>query len=282
MSDSRRCARFVVPVIGLALLIGGCAGHAVGVTAVKLNGASATGKHGSKGLPAPVADIRRTDPLAYLRQVEERAARLQQYRLTFWRQERLGLAPRLGELERITVDYRKSPFSVKFVWLDDDSEYTQVVYVHGKNDNKVVLLPRRGLFGLKPAPGRFRPEDAVAFGKSRNVITDFGLHRMIQRTLKRIADAVSHGGAKLRYVGLELLEGRPAHRFELQYPKADIYPNKRQDLYVDAQTELPLGTYLWLPNGDLDALYLYLDLREYETPPGDEMFTIVQDAGGRS
>ncbi len=201
-----------------------------------------------------------TNPIAYIEAVAARAAALRHYRLMFYRQERLGaLQPVLRKMERIEARHRAEPFSVHFRWLDDDSEYVEAAYVRGRNGDKVMLLPRRGLLGLPPAVGRFNVEDAVAFHKSRNPITDFGLARMMERTLQRIRDSERLGGAQVQYAGLRRAGRQPraAHRYEVRFPPGDPYPNKRMVLYVDERTELPLGVYLWLPNGKLDAMYLY-------------------------
>lgn len=223
----------------------------------------------------------RANPLAYLRDSERRAAGLTQYQLLFMRQERLGLVPSLRPAERMRADFRAEPFSVKFTWVGEDSEYRECVYFAGRNDNKVVLLPRRGLLGLPASPGSFDPMDGVRFWKTRNPITDFGVHRMIVRTLKRIEDAAPHGGAKLRYVGLRDLEGTPARHFEMLYPAGDAFPSKRQDLFVEVASGIPLGTHLWLPSGELDATYLYLERRVPAKPLGDDVFTLSHPPKGR-
>ncbi|MCK6486320.1 MAG: DUF1571 domain-containing protein [Phycisphaerae bacterium] len=214
------------------------------------------------------------EPMAYLRQAERRCAPLDQYRVTFHRQERLGLIPRLAELERMDAVYRARPLSVKFTWLDADSEYREALYVEGQHEDKVCLLPRNGMFGLPPVVSRFRPEDAMAFGKARNSIKDFGVHRMLVRTLKRINDARSLGDVSLKYVGRRDLESIDVYHFEARYPQRDPYPNKRQDLFFEVARGLPVGTMLWLPSDELDALYFYLNLTTPSAPFGDDVFTI--------
>lgn len=221
-------------------------------------------------------------PMAYLRQAERRCAPLDQYRVTFHRQERLGLIPRLAELERMDAAYRARPLSVKFTWLDSDSEYREALFVEGRHDDKVCLLPRRGLFGLPPAVAQFRPEDAIAFGKARNAITDFGVHRMLVRTLKRIHEASSQGDVSLKYVGRRDLESVDVYHFEVRYPQRDPYPNKRQDLFFEVARGLPVGTMLWLPSDELDALYFYLNLTAPAAPFGDDVFTIGAPPGAKS
>lgn len=218
------------------------------------------------------------DPIAYLREAESRAAKLTEYCATFVRQERLGLIPALAREERIASSFKTDPVSVKFAWENPSSEFREALYVAGQDNGRVALLRRKGLLGLRPSIERYDPGLAVTFGKSRNSITDFGLYRMIHRTLRRYANAAQHGGATIRYIGLAVVEGIPVNHFELTYPKDDPFPNKRQDLYIDAASGLPLGTRLWLPNNQLDALYYYLDVRVPPTPLADDVFTIREPA----
>ncbi len=210
------------------------------------------------------------DPLAFLERVRAKAAALKQYRVTFIRRERLGIVPSLRPQERIAAAFRAEPFSVHFRWLDQDSEYFQASFVRGQNGDKVALLPRNGLLGMKPEVANYNPQDAVTFQKARNPITDFGLARMMERTLKRVADA--NGAATIQYVGVVPMgvEKIPTHKFELRFPATDPFPNKIMELLIDQRTELPVGVWLRLPSGKLDAMYAYEDLDPQVTLGGDD------------
>ncbi len=228
-----------------------------------------------------------SDPQAsavgYLKYVGEKTKGLKQYRVTFIRQERLGVVPALRKQERIAAAFRAEPFSVHFGWLEADSEYSQAAFVRGENQDKVLLLPRSGLLGLPPSVGKFNPQDAVTFQKSRNPITDFGLARMMERTLQRIEAAERGGGAIVVYRGVETAgtEKRPAHRFSISLPKSDPYSNKQMELFIDQQTELPSGAYMRLPDGKLDAMYLYEDvLTDVQLTAAD--FEIRTAKGGKT
>lgn len=252
----------------MALACAGCGGARIGVRMGELQ-------------PGSAAEERavRADPIGYLREAERRAGVLREYHVTFVRQERLGLVPSLRPAERIAADFRVSPLSVKFVWMDPDSEYRECVFFAGRNDDKVVLLARRGLLGLPAQPAAYDPMDGVRFWRTRNPITDFGVHRMIVRTLKRYDDAAALGGARLTYVGQRMVENTLVRHFEVHYPKADPFPNKRQDLFIEVASGVPVGTNLWLPDGKLDATYLYLDRQVPAAPMADELFTLTKPAG---
>ena len=204
-------------------------------------------------------------PEAFLRESLAETSKAKQFTMHFQRQERLGLLQELKPVEDIVAEYRDEPFSVRFTWQGEDSEYLQCVYVEGKNDNKVVLLPRKGLLGLPPSPQSFDPKLSVVFGKSRNPITDFGPRRMLERTIDRIDKAKAKGEVKIRV--LPPTEIGPAkeqcYHLEIRYPQGDEFPCKLQDLYIHMQTRRPVGVWLWLPGKPerseqtLDGMYLY-------------------------
>ncbi len=223
----------------------------------------------------------RSDPAAYLARSLAATGEIDTLRAKFVRQERLGIFPRLMPAEHILAEYRDEPFSVRFTWLDEDSEFAQCVYVEGENNNNVALLPRKGFMGLPPAVQNYPAPWGVAFQKTRNPITDFGPRRMMERTLERIEKARPHGQVKITVRGVTEVgpEKTPSYHFEILYPKGDQYACKLQDLYIGAKTDLPVETRLWLTEGDerttetLDAIYQYSEMRP-NAEIGDKHFVI--------
>lgn len=203
------------------------------------------------------------DPVKFLRQVACRTAGMEQYRCTFYRQERGGLPPRLGAMEEIRAGFRKQPFGVKFVWDDENMPYYESVYAQGENSNKLIVRERKG--ALPFVPPMVRVMDVmfpVKLGKSKNPITDFGLARLMQRTLLPFDDPNVVKVMTVKYQGLVTLDpiGRPSHHLRIDRPKTKITNYTRQDLYFDADTLLPDGTDLYLPNEVLDVRYRYTDV----------------------
>jgi hypothetical protein len=193
-----------------------------------------------------------------MREAMARCEVLPGYEIVFHRQERRGLLARLAEWEDIKVCYRRQPSSIKMAWLNPDSEYAEALYIEGANDGKVTVLARKGLFGLPASPISVAPELAVQMGKSLRPISDFGLAAMLRGTLSRIEEARQSGGATVTYEGVVPLEklGSRAHHIRIRYPEG-FGQAPRQDLYINVETGYPDGTYLWLPNDDLMAAYLY-------------------------
>jgi hypothetical protein len=209
------------------------------------------------------------NPLGFLRESLAEAEKLEQFTTDFSRQERLGVLKQLHPLERIRAEYRREPLSIRFTWLNKDSEFQQCVYVAGQAEDKVRLLPRMGMLGLPPTVQKYPPNWAVLFGKSKFPMTDFGPKRLMEKTIDRIERAEAYG--KVRIALKEPTEmgphKEPCFYLEIHYPEGDPYVTKLQDLYVNTQTLLPVATFLWLPGKEerssetLDAMYQYAGMR---------------------
>lgn len=204
------------------------------------------------------------DPVAFLRGMKERVSQLKQYRLTFYRQERTGLPPALGPMEKIRAAFRQQPFSVKFDWDDPNMPYYESVYVQGLNNNQLLVRERKG--ALPFLPPMVRSVDImlpVKLGRSKNPITDFGLQRIAERTLLPFENPEIARVMTVQYKGLINLEpiNRVVHYIRIDRPKVQGLQYTRQDFYVDAETLLPAGTDLYLPHEVLDVRYRYADVQ---------------------
>jgi len=226
------------------------------------------------------------DPMAFLQECFVATKALDAFTTHFQRQERLGILRELRPMENITAEYRNRPFSVRFTWRDEKSEYRQAAYVQGREDNKVLLLPRKGALGLPPTVQRFPVSFAVLFQKARNPITDFGPRRMMERTIDRIVKAKAIGDVSIQLRDATEIgpSKEPCFHFEIRYPPKDEFPCKLQDLYVHTRTRLPVATYLWLPGREertdetLDGMYVYSNL-DPDVVLTDAHFVIAADPG---
>jgi len=206
------------------------------------------------------AEIVRKDPRAYLHKVAEKCRALEQYTLTFTRQERRGFFRRLHDPEAIACKFRREPFSVYMKWLDPDIKYGESTYVAGEQENKVRFVPRHGLFGLPPRVTRVGVQTPVIWGEARYPITDFGLARMMERTF----DSIERAGDDwtISYEGLTKLSDdsdRVMHYLRLEFPPS-LYQAPIQELFVDVETDLPACTRVLYRSGALEAAYVWSDV----------------------
>jgi hypothetical protein len=207
------------------------------------------------------AEVVRRDPAAYLHRVAFACQSLEQYTLLFTRTERRGFFQQLYGPEHMRCRFRRRPFSVQMQFLDPDSKYIASAYVEGQADNKVRFVTRHWIVGLLPPP-QVNQVDLLApvtWGESKRPLTEFGLERLVQRTLDSLHAAGTD--ALLTYEGLVQLPetGTTVHHLHLEYP-AGRYKVPIQELYIDVATDRPVGTVFKLASGQLDASYFYTEI----------------------
>jgi len=207
------------------------------------------------------AEVVRRDPAAYLHRVAFICQSLDQYTLLFTRTERRGFFQQLYGPEHIRCWFRRRPFSVRMQFLDAGSRYTASAYAEGQAENKVRFVTRRWMIGLLPPP-QVNHVDLLApvtWGESKRPLTEFGLERLVQRSLEFFHAA--GGDALLTYEGvLHLPETGPlVHHLRQQYP-AGRYRVPIQELYIDVATDWPVGTVFKLASGQIDASYFYTEI----------------------
>lgn len=219
----------------------------------------------------------REDPLAYLHQVAEKCASLEQYTLTFTRQERRGFFRLLQPAEVIACKFRREPFSVYMRWLDPDIKYGESTYVAGQQESQVRFVPRHGLFGLPPRITRVEVQTPVIWGEARYPITDFGLERMMARTF----DSISRAGEDwtISYEGLTRLSDldRLTHHLRLEFASS-LYRAPIQELFVDVETDLPVCTRVLYRSEALEAAYVWADVNPDVTLTDDDFLLDAERA----
>lgn len=212
--------------------------------------------------PPPTPLPRPAGPLEKIRRIADRCQNLDQYRLILIRQERRGLPllERLTAPERIACWFRREPFSVRMRWLDPEVKYGESTFVAGQNANRVRFRPRRGPLGLPPLTVHVDPMTPVHWGEARYPVTEFGLEKLMHRTLTSLEEA----GPAARVIDAGIvtvpLLDRPGLGFRIDYPSG-FASARTQELFVDPVTLLPLGARLTRPDGELEALYLYDELQ---------------------
>lgn len=232
-------------------LFAGCAENHVAI--------SPTSRPAERALTEPQSARPERDPIAYLREVQSRCAQLAQYTLVFTRQERRGFLQQLTAPERIACWFRRSPFSVRMKWLDPDVKYGESVYVNGQHDNKVRFVPRKGLFGGPPGINEIDLMTPVVWGEAKRPLTDFGLESMLNRTLETYDGFPGDGTAE--FVGTTTLLDPPRRVYEVRITYRTARPaTPVQELYIDAETDLPVCILIKRPDGSLDAAYIYEEL----------------------
>ena len=174
--------------------------------------------------------------------------RVRDYSTVFYRMERVGND--IGDEERILLKFRSRPFSVYMKWLDGDKRGREVIYVHGQNDNKMVVHtgPRELL--ILPLPTiRIDPNDPMVLKRSRHPITNAGFRNTLTSIKAVFEDALRRG-----HLGPEsvIYRGRRPFRekdeswecdtyiFERLLPDGEGYYCRKMLLYLDTKTFFPV------------------------------------------
>jgi len=196
------------------------------------------------------------------------AEQVQSARLTFFRQERLGLLQRLQPLEEIAARYRAQPHSVYFEWITEDTPLAACAYVADQNDGKVLLLNRKGLFGGPGSVTALNPELAVVFKQAKLPITDFGPREVLGKLKRRIEAARPQSEMFIQLVGAGRVGPRDSdcYQLKLHFPQSDPFEAKLVDLFLHRPSLLVAGVRVWLTDEryrdettTLDALYWFVD-----------------------
>jgi hypothetical protein len=212
-----------------------------------------------------------------MRRVLARCAELEQYTLTLTRQERLGLFRILRGPEQIRCWFRREPFSVRMKWLDPDVKYGESTFVRGEEGDRVRFIPRHGLFGLPPILTKVTLQMPVIWGESKYPLSDFGLERLMQRTLASIE--LSGDELVVEQLGRQTLASprRVTEGLRLTYPQSK-FPVPVQEIYFDVESGLPAMTVIKTADGQLDAFYRYDDVNVNVTLADDDFILDAERA----
>lgn len=232
----------------------------------------------SGGVSNPTAASIEADPVGFLEEVAQKAGQLDEYKLTFYRQERQGLFAQLGPMEKIDALFRADPFSVKFTWDNPERSYYESIYVEGKYDNQMLVRERHGFSFFPPQVRKVDVMLPVKLGLARNPITSFGLAQVVRRSLEPFHDPEIRKVMTIEYQGIVELppENQKVYHLHIERPTSDQYRYTRQDIFVHTETLLPAGTDLYTPGPKLDARYRYTNV-DPDVELTDADFRLVKD-----
>lgn len=203
-------------------------------------------------------------PVAMLKGMDAAYARVKDYTAVFIKQELVK-----GELlpaETIRFKFKK-PFMVYMGWMEGPHEGREALYVHGRNDNKVVGH-EGGLIGFITL--HMDPEGSIAMRGNRHPITDVGIGRLIDIVLENAGRAESEGVLDIVSAGQETVFGRDAAHLTVKLPKGRGYYAGRIELWVDRGNGLPVKIMIYGWDGALWESYGYKDLVINPGIPGEE------------
>jgi outer membrane lipoprotein-sorting protein len=203
-----------------------------------------------------------SDPYKLLVSTSSSFASVQGYTAKFTKQERVNgdLRPR----ETIFMKFQK-PFKVYMKWLDGAKEGQEILYVKGKNGNKILAHPGfggtiGGMINMILPTFAISPDGPSAMQDNRHPITGAGIGKLIEKIIQVSSKALENDELSLTYKGEVEVDGRPAVLVERILPQKDGYPAHRTHYYLDKEYNLPVKVVLHDWSGRLTASYEYTAL----------------------
>lgn len=202
------------------------------------------------------------DPQELILSTRDSYSQIQDYTVTFIKQERIH--GHLMPTETVFMKFQK-PFKVYMKWIEGAKEGQEVLYVDGKNGDKVLAHPGfGGFFGgiltmILPTFA-ISPMGPTAMKDNLHPITDAGLGNMIENVIRNNTIAQTNNDLQLYYRGESAVDGRTAFLVERILPQEEGYPAHRAELFIDKEYRLPVMLVLHDWSDELTASYEFKDL----------------------
>ena len=207
--------------------------------------------------------LARTDHIALLQQcLDNYHGKYADYTCTFTKQERIGGV--LGKQQEIRVRFRESPFSAAMTWVTNPPRGDRILYVEGRNSNKMQVRPTSLLLqALAPAGVSRKPDDAEAMKVTLRAVNLFGFECGMKSLLEVYREARKNGDLQEEFGGYYTLDGQDTLLL-IRYltTRRKDYPACKTLTYIDVKYLVPvmIEGYDW-EAGDLLCRYSYSDLK---------------------
>jgi hypothetical protein len=178
---------------------------------------------------------------------------LSDYTVTLTSQERVG-----GKLLPETTMFVKfkRPFSLYIKNLTGKHINREIIYVKGRNNNKMIVSPG-GIFGGLTA--RVSPESALTKRESRHAVTEAGLPNTMGRMVSILEKEckTTAGRPTVTYLGEGYNSSKKVIRVRIE--NSSYAP--KTELALDTQTLFPVSITSYNADGSLLEAYTYHDIK---------------------
>lgn len=195
-----------------------------------------------------------------LSKAQESYAQIQDYTAVIHKEEY-----RDGEKEkdeRTIIKFQK-PFKIYLKWLSGKNKGSQLLYVEGKYDNKMIIRKGGGL--LKVFGTMEMDPDGFWLKKfTKHSIKEAGFGGIIEKSNEAFKAATENNHIAAAQCTIEDLDGRPAHKMVLVLaPEGEEngYYCRSAIQYFDTETYLPIKSTFWLWEDDTAETFTYSDIK---------------------
>lgn len=196
------------------------------------------------------------DPKKLIFNCEESYKAIRDYTAIFQKQERI-VRKNLPE-ETILLKFQK-PFKTYMRWLKQPHKDREVIYVEGRNNNKLIAH-EGGLLGFIKLS--LFPDAPRAMRGNRFPVTSVGIGKLTELTLKDIRKGDIEKEVILKYSGIEEIDGHPVYKIEaiLSQEKEKGYSFYRGILFIDKYRGLLIKAVFYDWDNLLMGQYVYKNL----------------------
>ncbi len=173
----------------------------------------------------------------------------------------------LRPVDRIEFKTRREPFSVYMRWNDSGQE---ALYVHGENDNRLIVKPTKGLAAIRRV-WRLEPDSPMAKQNCRYPITDVGIENLVRRIQEFYSQRDDWSALAVFGSAESTLAGREVTVFDVKFKDENAVPEYCSSKFCfDNQTQLLVAVenYGW-SNHEIPTLierYVYHQITETPQP----------------
>lgn len=219
--------------------------------------------HVSPARLAELEKLAKTNHVELLKQaMDHYRASYQDYTCTFCKTERVD--GQLRATQKIDVKFRQKPFSVVMHWLVNSPMADRMLYVQGKYDGQMVVMPK-GLLSVVTGGAVLRdPSGKDAMANTLRPVTMFGFENMMGNLLDVYQIAAARHELQTSFLGYGEMCGRKVLILQRVLPYTKEYAaraGKTTVWYLDVEYLVPLAmeTHDW--TDQLVAKYSYADIK---------------------
>lgn len=164
--------------------------------------------------------------------------------------------------ESTIIKFQK-PFKVYLKWLSGKNKGTQLLFVDGEYDNKMII--RKGGGFLKIFGTMEMDPDGFWMKKfTKHSIWEVGFGGIIDRSYNAFRTAIEDNQVSAAQVTTAEIEGRPAYKLVLVMTddgKDEGYYCRSSIQYYDTQSHLPVKVTFWLWEEDTAEILTFNDIK---------------------
>ena len=195
--------------------------------------------------------------LILLDEMDSSYSSMNDYVGVFHKQERMG-----GKLngEDTAVFKFQKPFKVYMKFIDGPSKGSEVLYVEGSYENK-LLVRQGGIWGVVTLS--LDPRGSLAMSGNRHPITELGFGFLLSELRRNIEPAIRSGELEIMRLTDETFNGRPATVVEGKCFShgGRKYYSARFIMHIDKELLLPVGDVFYDGNDEMFEDYVFTDVK---------------------